>query len=440
MNKSIFLSLILSCLLFYPAVVLGAEDLTLNEYLQKVSADNPDIALSWQNVASASESVIQARSALLPAVGVSADYVRNLSDIMQSTAVASAGAGQPLVYQDVDTNMDNELTLAAGVSQTILNPEATARYAQARRNRQIQGNVDSFTRKSILTAAKKLYAQVQLSYAIADVQADLERTSREVYENIQRKYDAGVVTELDLRMAEVDWKSAISSTAEARKNADLAMMSLKVLAGIDPDKQISLVEDQEELPDLPGEASFSEVLNKRGDYQAQVIAREIADIAKKAALASFLPTVSTSFSYAVGGYGNGTSFDDYDFTSIQLGVTVSLPVYTGGYRTSLVRSASIEKEKRSLEILKKQDEIEQELLSLNLQMQEARKRIDSARVLKEATERAYSLSRAALANGLGTQLAVSQAGTNLAQSSMNLQYALYTYRALCYDWELAVGL
>ncbi len=440
MNKSLLLSLLLSVLLLLAGTSLFGEDLSLEDYLQKVSSDNPDIALSRQNVASASESVVQARAALLPAVGVSADYVRNLTDIMQSTAVASAGAGQPLVFQDVDTNMDNELTLAAGISQTILNPEATARYAQARRNRQIQGNVDTFTRKSILTAAKKLYAQVQLSYAIADVQADLEKTSSEVYENIQKKYEAGVVTELDLRMAEVDWKSAISATAEARKNADLAMMGLKMLGGIEPDKEITLVEDQEELPDLPGELSFIEVLNKRGDYQAQVIAREIADIAKKAALASFLPTVSTSFSYAVGGYGNGTSFSDYDFTSMQLGVTVSMPVYTGGYRTSLVRSASIEKEKRSLEILKKQDEIEQELLSLNLQMQEARKRIDSARVLKDATERAYALSRAALANGLGTQLAVSQAGTNLAQSSMNLQYALYTYRALYYDWELAVGL
>lgn len=120
---------------------------TLDGYVKKVALDNPELSLSRQNVASAEESVKQARAALLPGIGVSGNYVRNLEDITAPAPVASRPSGGPLVYQDVDQNRDNELTLSLGISQKILDPQSIARFELARKNRTIQASVDEYKRR-----------------------------------------------------------------------------------------------------------------------------------------------------------------------------------------------------------------------------------------------------------------------------------------------------
>jgi len=101
---------------------LVAEDYTLETYLQRVEAENPDLALSRRNGTIAAETEKQARSALLPMVAASAGYNRNILDIEKPTAVASLPTGGPLIWQDVDQNMDNELTIGLALRQKILPP------------------------------------------------------------------------------------------------------------------------------------------------------------------------------------------------------------------------------------------------------------------------------------------------------------------------------
>jgi outer membrane protein TolC len=75
-----------------------------------------------------------------------------------------------------------------------------------------------------------------------------------------------------------------------------------------------------------------------------------------------------------------------------------------------------------------------------LRMQEARQKMNSARALETAALRATSIAQSALANGMGTQLTVSEATTNLSKTRLNLQSAIFEYRSAWYDWELAAGM
>ncbi|HUX12319.1 MAG TPA: TolC family protein [Spirochaetia bacterium] len=419
--------------------VLHAEELDLSAYLHRVAIDNPDLILSRLKAAAAVETSRQARSALLPAVGASGSYTRSLHDITVPTPVASLPGGGPLVYQDVKHNMDNDILLSVGVTQNLFNAEALARYEQARRNSTIQSTLSELTRENILTAGKKLYAQVQLAQAVAEVRKAAEETSHAVYLNMEMKFNAGTTTELDLRMAEVDWKSDVTSTAEANRDAQLAVMALKVLAGIPLSDTITLKNDDQQPPDVPEMPAIESVLAARADFRVQLLAQDMADVAYRASIGSFLPTVTGNFSYAYGSQGNKSSLGDYTYTSIQLGLNVTIPIYTGGYRNSLIQSAKIQQSQSEIEVRKKREEIEQTLVSLHLRMQEARKRIDSARSLQSVARRAASLAGTSLATGLGTQLSVSQANTRFAQAQLGLDNALYEYRAAYYDWQLATG-
>jgi len=434
----LFLSAVADCL--YP------EEYNLEKYLSSVEQNNRDLQIARKNADAAGETVRQAFAALIPSVGVSGGYTRNLKDVKEPTAVYAYDAGlsgiYPLHYEDVDSNYDNELQVALGVSQSLYDPAAAANYEQAKKNRDIQQTAEDYTRQSLLTAAKKLYAQVQLLDAIVTVRKETAETSEAVYLSIEKKYNAGTATELDLRMAEVDWKNDISAEAEAEKNAALGLMALKTLAGLPQNCDMSLNEKTETVPALPQENNMSEVLAARTDYRITLLSKDMADLIYKSSLTGFLPTVTGSFTLAYGQYGGYEGKDDwdaYDYTAAQLGIKIALPLFTGGYRPSKVKEAEIGRETARLQIQKKKDEIEQDLVSAQLRMKESSRKIESARALADASLRASSLARIAFENGLGTQLAVSQANTNTAQAKLNLQNAIYEYRTAYYDWESASG-
>lgn len=421
-----------------------AAEYDVAAYLARVEAANSDIVLARGDVRAAEEGVKQALSALLPAVAVQGSYTRNLSDIEQPKAVGAsttaAGPIYPFVYQDVDTNYDNELLLSVGLRQKIFDAESLARYEQARKGRAAQHLVYEVTRRNVRSAAKRLYAQAQLARAVVAVDEVSERTAEDNYRSAAAKYRAGVATELDVLSAEVEWKSRVPATAEARRNAELSMIALKELAGIPLSEKVVLTEDAATLPDDPPDPGLDQVLAARPDYAAYLRSRDIADVARRAASGAFLPTVSLSFAYTHGIYrGYASSSDEYDYTPVQLGVSVTLPIATGGYRLSLMQSAKINLDRAATEIAKKRDDIERELVSVRLRLDEARRRIDSARLVEEAARRAAERSKASFANGLATQLQVAQAATNLDQALVGVHNAIYQYKAAYYDWELATG-
>ncbi|MDR0656095.1 MAG: TolC family protein [Treponema sp.] len=426
--------------------------LNLEEYLERVKANNLDIVLSGQNILSAAESIKQARSAFLPSIGATGGYIRNLRDRLQSTPVAAnglepvmgtPGAGiYPLIYEDRDANYDNELTAAVVLDQKIFDAAALARYRQSKTGKTMQETVFDYTRQMVITAAKKLYAQTQLTEAVLAVMKEAENASEETYRNIERMYTAGTTTELNLLMAEVDWKNNSTAVFEAERNMALVMLALKNLANIPPETAITLTEEAGQLPELPSMPDLINVFTVRPDYHIQLLSKELADEAYRASIGTFLPTVSARFAYAygnMGGYEGKGDWNAMNYSVPQVSLNITIPLFTGGYRTSLVRNANINREQAEITIQKKRNEIEQEMTSLMLKMREAQQKMDSAGTLETAALRAMALAQISLENGMGTRLAVSEASANLSKTRLNFQNAVFEYRSAYYDWLLAVG-
>ncbi|ULQ58569.1 TolC family protein [Brucepastera parasyntrophica] len=418
-----------------------AEDYDLEKYLARVRGNNLDLAVAAKELELAKQYVNQARSAFFPVIAAQGGYTRNFLDTTQTMAVASLPGGGPLIFDDVVNNYDNELSFGVGLTQTIFDAGAIAGYSQAKKGQSIQEQAFETNRRHIMTIAKKMYLQTQLAQNLAAILENSEHTSMEIYQSTERKYKAGAVTELDLLMAEVDWKNRIPQTMEARKNADMAMIAFKKLAGIPASESVNLTENRERLPALPDDQSLDQTLSMRPDYRALVLSRELVDIEKKAALGAFLPKLTGGLSYALAGMGNGSSLiGDYDYQALKLNLSVNVPLFTGGYRLSKVQEAKLEQEKAELSLARKKDSIESELLEIRLRLDEAAERVKTATLTESMAQRAVSLSRNAYANGLVTQLSVNQAIDNLSQASLGFQNAIYEYLVAWYDWDLATGM
>lgn len=416
------------------------EEYDLEKYLTRVRGNNLDLALAAKELELARQYVTQARSAFFPVIAAQGGYTRNFLDTTQSMAVASLPGGGPLVYQDVDTNYDNELSFALGLSQTIFDAGSIANYGQAKKGQSIREQAYETSRQNIMTIAKKMYLQNQLAQILVTILEGSERISMEIYQSTERKFRAGAATELDLLMAEVDWKNRSPQTMEARKNADMVMIAFKKLAGIPASENVNLTENRENLPAFPENQGLDQTLNMRPDYRALVLSRDLADIEKQAALGMFLPKLTGGFSYAMGGMGNGGSLiGDYDYSAMKLDLLLNVPLFTGGYRLSKVKEAKLEQEKADLSLARKRDTIESELAETRLRLNEAAERIKTAQLTESMAQRAVTLSQNAYTNGLVTQLSVNQAIDNLNQASLGFQNAIYEYLVAWYDWELATG-
>ncbi|MDR1576194.1 MAG: TolC family protein, partial [Treponema sp.] len=421
MKKRISISIVIICL---TALNAAALEYDLSSYLHLVEQNNTDIALAYREFLLSREQVNQARSPLLPGIGVEGSYTRNLRNMPRPAAVASAPGGGPLIYQDVDSNYDNELSIGIGVSQKLVDPAAWMQYRQAKKGLSIQEQAFEAARQNILCAAKKLYAQTQLALSVLTIRKASEETSRALYKSAERKYRAGAATELDLLMAEVDWKQKALSVDESRRNAKTALLSFRNFAGIPLSQEITLTENSEQVPAIPEPRALDSALAGRADYRALMLSRELADMGKKAALSSFLPTVSAGFSFAYGGMGNDSLTGDSDYTAAQLTLGVTIPIFAGGYRLSRVRAARIEQEKAFFALEKKQRDVESELIGIQLRLNEANERIETARLIETAARRALALSQTAFANGLVTQLSVTEAANRLDEASLGLQNAV----------------
>ncbi|MDR0759556.1 MAG: TolC family protein [Treponema sp.] len=440
MKKLISCSFVVEFILVINSVF--AVEYDLDSYLKKVEQNNPDLSLAVKEIEAAEQTAVQARSLFFPRIAVQGGYNRNFIDQMQPTPVAADTGTGMLIYQDMDGNFDNEMSLSAGLSQTIFDAEALSNYRLAKKGEALQRQNFQAILVNLRGAAKKLYAQGQLAQRVVEIRRVSEDTSREIYQSIERKFQAGMATELDLLMAEVDWKTRVSQTTEAVKNAEIVLLALKQLAGIPPREVMVLTEIETPIGAVSGLPPFQTILSSRADYRALLLSRELADIQKSAALTSFLPTVQASFSYAWGSMGNGGSIQDdgADFKNMQLSLNVTIPLFAGGYRISRVRAAAIEQEKASIALSKKQSDIEGELLQLELRLKEAWNSIEAAMLIVSAANRAVELSRSSYANGLVTQLQIAEAVNRLDEANLALQYAIFEYRSACIDYELAGGL
>jgi outer membrane protein TolC len=437
MKKIVLCAIVISC---FAATTVSAEEYDLDSYLSLVERNNPHLLVMFKDIELARTDIALARSMFLPRAGVQGGYNRNLTERTQSMPVAAPPGGGPLVYQDIRANYDNELTLGIGISQVLFSAGAISNYNKAKLAQAIREQSFEAARLAVLCAAKKLYVRAQLVLLVVEIRESSEHFSLEQYQRVERRRQAGSATEMDLLLAEVDWRSKTDAVMEARRNAELVLLAFRDLAGIPHSQPITLTQERTTLPEVPAPPSLGDILANRADYRALLLSRDLTAIERKTAGSAFFPEVSASFNYALGGMGNGSSLTgDYDFNSSTLGITVNIPIMAGGARLARAKAARLEQEKTIIALSQRETAIESELIELQLRLEDSHQRFESSYRTVETARRAVALAQTAYINGQATFLNVMDAQDKLDLVWLNFVNVSFEYLSAYYDWELAVG-
>jgi len=438
MKKYLLIIIILSA-----SLNAGARELNLSDYMKLVEENSKDLyqADIDQKLAEAQEKLT--RSAALPMISGSLGYNRNLTEIKAPVAVGAKPTIGPtglydLVYAELPYNKKNEFSANIGAKQVLFDMTVFKALEASKKYRKMTGTIFEASRQGVLTAAKQLYYQTVLLGEVYKVQKATQQNAYETYQEILKKYDNDLASELDALQAEVNWKINIPEETKAARNRDLALSNLKLLAGLPPEEDVILVDNLLKAPELPDSAELGEVLSNRPDYQSMKGQLELRDINISATKAQFYPTLSASV-----GYGWQASNDEFKLDdgkgALQAGLSLNVPIYYGGSRFAKMEQARLEKEKSRVDLLKKQDEIRNQINNLQLLLEESSSRIKSAQTTLETAKKAFGIMEISSQNGLATQLDLKDARLSLSGAQLNYYSAIYDYLNSYFQWQQAIG-
>ena len=417
---------------------LFSESYTLENYITGVEKNSRQLKQAAKDVIIAETNEKAAKSQALPTIGAQAGYTRNLKDIEQSYPVASVAGGGPLIMQDIDMNSDNDFSFGLSLDQQVFNMKVFQAIRASKEYKLMTGAIYDVQLQEILTIAKKVYYQNYLMEKLYEVKKSTEENTYENYNIIKDKFDNGLVSEVDLLRAEVDWKMTIPETTQAKKNLDLARINFKNLAGIPLDSEVNLDCDISVYPDIPELLPLNKILPERADYKTLQRERNLRDLNIKAAMADHYPTLAANITYGVQSSSDDFKIED-EVTAATIGFTLTLPVYTGGALSSQDKKAETEYQQTVLKIEQLEEDVMSEIRSIYLSLKEAEERIQSALTTMVTADKAYEITQASYNSGMGTQLELKDARLSRENAEIAHVSAVYEYLAAYFDWEKAVG-
>ena len=415
-----------------------SESYTLEDYITGVEKNSRQLKQAAKDVIIAETNEKAAKSQALPTIGAQAGWTRNLNDIETSYPVASVDGGGLLIWDDIDINSDNDFSFGLSLDQQVFNMKVFQAIRASKEYKLMTSSIYDVQHEEIITIAKKVYYQNYLMEKLYEVKKSTEENTFENYSIIKDKFENGIVSEVDLLRAEVDWKMTIPETTQAKKNLDLARINFKNLAGIPLDTEIILDCDISIYPEMPGLPPLNRILPERSDYKTLLREKNLRDLNIKASLADHYPTLAANFTYGVSSSSDDFVIED-ETTVTTLGFTLTLPLYSGGALSSQDKKVRAEYEKTVLSIDQLEEDVMSEIKSIYLSLKEADERIQSALATMITAEKAYEITQASYNSGMGTLLGLKDARLSREKAEIAHISAVYEYLSAYFDWEKAVG-
>ncbi|MDR3386298.1 MAG: TolC family outer membrane protein [Rudaea sp.] len=332
-----------------------AEDL-MQIYQQARQAD-PTLAIADATKAAVGEGVDQARAALLPQISASLGYLHddgNSNTISPETNASNTG----LVFLPVDTAFRNRTRQAQGVlTQSLFNWGNITRLRGARETAQASGSDYDAAQQDLLVRTATAYfgvltAEDQLSFA----QANEKALARQL-DQAEQRYQVGLSAITDVHEARANHDSAVAQVISSQNAVDTARESVSQITGKDFGDLKKL---REQLPlekPQPAELqSWVDVAVKQSPLLAsKQHSLDAAQINISTQRSGHLPTLNASIvrtdTPAWGSNAtsfNGTALQSSPATGLNndtaIGITLNVPIFTGGLVSSQVRQAVFQRD------------------------------------------------------------------------------------------------
>jgi outer membrane protein len=308
------------------STLVNAEDL-LSVYKQAQASD-PTV-LKLQALFNASkEDIDQARSVLLPQLSAAASYTESEGEFISASS------------DRILTNKSDTLRYGLNLNMQLYNHSTWLRLDNAKKAAHRSDVTFQSAKQELIVRVTKAYFDVlsakdDLDFAKAEKSA-IERQ----LEQTKQRYSVGLKAVTDVHEAQSQYDNAVTSEIRAENSVFTAEEALRVITNVYP-RDLNILNTERFSTSRPIPDSANEWQQTAEAKNLDLISQKIAvDVAKEninIARSGHYPTLSLTGSYASSDQDNEVNNPALDSQSI--GITLNVPIYSGGAITSAVRQA-----------------------------------------------------------------------------------------------------
>ncbi|NKI76125.1 outer membrane channel protein TolC [Dickeya sp. CFBP 2040] len=303
-----------------------AEDLL--QVYQQAKTTNPDLRSAAANRDAAFEKINEARSSLLPQLGLGADYTYNSG------------------YRDRKDVNNNVTSASLQLTQSIFNMSLWRSLTLQEKQAGIQDVSYQTSQQTLLLNTATAYFNVLRTIdALSYVSAQKKAIYRELDQTTQR-FNVGLVAITDVQNARAQYDSVLANEVTARNNLDNAMENLRQVTGqFYPQLAALNIEHfSQQKPDAVN-GLLKEAENRNLSLLSARLSQDLAREQIRSAESGHLPTLNLTASTGVtntnysGSRVAASNLTDTYVGQNQVGLSLSVPIYSGGGTSSKVKQA-----------------------------------------------------------------------------------------------------
>ncbi len=409
-------------------VTPGVLPLSLSDAIQRGLRFNLGLILTTQNISSARGARLEELQTLLPTV------TGTLKEAVQETDLQAQGLRIPGFPAIVGPYGYTDLR--GSVDWKLVDLSSLRNYLAQKHNFQAASLSARDARDLVVLTVGNAYLTVIAEAArIQAAQAQVD-TSKVSLDQAVANHQAGTAPLLDELRARVDYQMQEQSLISARNAYEKDKIALARAIGLPLDQKFDLTdrEPYKPLDHLDPNTAVREALQNRPDLQALEQQVQAAELARKAAAAERLPTISFS-----GDYGDiGINFAHSHGTGDATGA-LDVPLFEEGKLRGDAEQAQSQLETLRARLSDLRGQIGADVRDSILDIQAAEKLVDVARGNVDLANEALSEAQQRYKAGVSDNLAVSQAQQAVAQASEQYVASLYQHNLAKLSLARALG-
>jgi outer membrane protein len=404
--------------------------LTLHECIENALANHPSIRAAQESLNAGQGRVTQATSPYLPQVTASTGY---------SDSHALGGAFGETITKSYTTTLS--------VNQVLYDFGRTGNALDAARlgTQSAERDIDRVVQEVVLNVKQAYYALLQAKKLVSVAQQTLVQTQGHMNQ-AEAFFRAGSKPRYDVTRAEVDVNNAKLGLINAENTVRLNTISLYNAMGLDPVRDVEIVDVLSQPTALPSlDEAETVALKSRPEMLKAEFDIQAAQSQVRTEQANYLPTLSASgaYNWAHGTVQAGT-FEGIPLIgeiqdSWNAGVTLSMPLFEGGLTNGRVSEARANKHSLEAQRNRLRQSILLEVNQAYADLESAAARIavmDSS--LRSARE-SLDLAEGRYREGIGPSLEVTDAQVADAKAESDEVQALYDYQLAAAKLAKAMG-
>jgi outer membrane protein len=412
----------------------SAKVVTLKQCVDFALRNQPAVRQSAIDEAINERDIKISLSAWLPQINGSGSY----DYYFKGTPVATTGSA---AFPTTGGNINNISTLGLQASQVIYNNDVLQAAKAAKYSRLYYKQNMVSSQINVVSDVSKAFFDVLLSTKQLDIlNEDIARLQRSLKDAYSR-YQAGVVDKTDYKQATIALNNSLASRKQTEESIKSKFAFLKQIMGINPNNGLVLSYDSahyesEAIIDTNQRLD----VNNRIEYQLLQTQKSLQNINVNYYKWGFLPTVS-----AVGNYNllylNNSFSGLYNnaFPSAYAGLTLGIPIFTGGKRLQNLSKARLQVDRADLDIVNSRNTINTEYVQA---LAGYKSNYTNWQFLKQNVELAkdvYKIVSLQYREGIKTYLDVIVAQSDLRTAELNYYNALFQVLSSKIDLQKALG-